>query len=360
MLKKITEIIFSNCPKMGNIKTIINEVAKTDLTVLIKGESGSGKELVAQDIHLSSLRRSKPFVRVNCAAIPANLLESELFGFEKGAFTGAHQKKPGKFEMAQGGTVLLNDIEEMELSVQPKLLQLLQDGSFSRLGGNTEVPVDVRVIVTTKNHLERSVTEGRFREDLFFRINVIHITLPPLRERIEQIVPLAQYFYEHYRKRYGKEVPPLSSELLSAFQAYSWPGNIRELENFVKRVVLLGEEESVLQFFDEKRLGERLVQENGRPTSSGIPSPGWIFNLREVGRRAVEKAEKELIEATLQKTRWNRKEAAKLLQVSYKALHYKMQRYRLNGGVAIEGNWDQNHREDKPLAAEEESGQRTD
>lgn len=330
MTKEILEIIYSNSPKMSRIKSIVDEVAKTNLTVLIKGESGSGKELVAQDIHLSSQRREKPFIRVNCAAIPASLLESELFGFEKGAFTGANQKKPGKFEIANGGTVLLNDIEEMDIAVQPKLLHLLQDGTFSRLGGDSEVPVDVRVIVTTKNHLEQSMAEGRFREDLFFRINVINITLPPLRERVEQIVPFAQYFFDRYRKRYGKEVVSLSSELLNAFQAYSWPGNIRELENFIKRVVLLGEETSLLQSLSEKIDGKKQQADDSKTSSE---QPQWVFNLKEVGKKAAEQAEKELIEATLQQTRWNRKEAAKLLRTSYKALHYKIQKYHLNGGL---------------------------
>jgi len=333
MTKEILEIIYSNSPKMSRIKSIVDEVAKTNLTVLIKGESGSGKELVAQDIHLSSQRREKPFIRVNCAAIPASLLESELFGFEKGAFTGANQKKPGKFEIANGGTVLLNDIEEMDIAVQPKLLHLLQDGSFSRLGGDSEVPVDVRVIVTTKNHLERSMAEGRFREDLFFRINVINLTLPPLRERIGQVVPLARYFFERYRKRYGKEVSPLSSELLEAFQAYPWPGNIRELENFVKRVVLLGEEKTLLQSLYEKIEGEKQVQGETDVSCKQPHAPRWVFNLKEVGKKAAEQAEKELIEATLQRTHWNRKEAAKLLRTSYKALHYKIQKYHLNNGL---------------------------
>lgn len=323
---------------MSKIKVIINEVARTDLTVLIKGESGSGKELVAHDIHRCSQRWGKPFFRVNCAAIPASLLESELFGFEKGAFTGAHQKKPGKFEIANGGTVLLNDIEEMDLSVQPKLLQLLQDGTFSRLGGDVEIPVDVRMIVTSKNHLEQSITEGRFREDLFFRINVINLEIPPLRERVEQIVPLAQYFFNRYRRRYGKEISSLSSELLNTFQAYHWPGNIRELENFVKRVVLLEDETSLLQSLCEKIEKQKQAHVDPHVSSKQTHPSRWVFNLKEVGKKAAEQAEKELIEATLQHTRWNRKEAAKLLRTSYKALHYKIQKYRLNGGILNQAN----------------------
>ncbi len=332
-MKEITEIIFSNCNKMATIKSIIDEVAKTDITVLIKGESGCGKELVARTIHNSSHRRTKPFVKVNCAAIPPNLLESELFGFEKGAFTGAHLKKPGKFEMANGGTILLNDIEEMDLSLQAKLLQVLQDGAFSRLGGNGELVIDTRVIVTTKNNIERSLAEGRFREDLFFRINVINLTIPPLRDRTEQIPLLSEYFFNLYKRKYGREVSPLSPKLIETFKSYSWPGNIRELENFIKRLVILGEEEMILQSLYEKMEGKERVQ-GAPPLFSSVAEPSRpIFNLKEVGKRAAELAERELIEATLQQTRWNRKEAAKLLRISYKALLYKVDRYGLESGL---------------------------
>ncbi|MGQ9637630.1 MAG: sigma-54 interaction domain-containing protein [Thermodesulfobacteriota bacterium] len=334
MMKEITEIIFSNCNKMATIKSIIDEVAKTDITVLIKGESGCGKELVARTIHNSSFRRAKPFVKVNCAAIPPDLLESELFGFEKGAFTGAHLKKPGKFEMANGGTILLNDIEEMDLSLQAKLLQVLQDGAFSRLGGDGELAIDTRVIVTTKNNIERSLAEGRFREDLFFRINVINLTIPPLRDRIEQIVPLSEYFFNLYKKKYGREVSPLSPKLIEIFKSYSWPGNIRELENFIKRIVILGEEEMVLQSLYEKKEVEEKLRGISPISSSNTESPTPLFNLKEVGKKAAELAERELIEATLQQTRWNRKEAARLLRISYKALLYKVDKYGLDNGLS--------------------------
>jgi transcriptional regulator with PAS, ATPase and Fis domain len=314
---------------MRGVKSVIDEIAQTDITVLIKGESGTGKDLVAQAVHQSSLRRDKPFIKVNCAAIPKSLLESELFGFEKGAFTGADMKKPGKFELANGGTILLNDIGEMDVSIQAKLLQVLQDGEFARLGGGDNVQVNTRIITTTQNHLEKSMMEGKFRQDLFFRINVMSITVPPLRERREQILPLSEYFFDVYKKKYEKTVPFLSPRTLNLFKEYDWPGNIRELENMIKRAVLFGEEEVLRE----------LLGGNGKDSEEGLHSdslPGRTLkgmervNLRQVGKKAAETAEKEVIEKTLNETHWNRKEAAKLLNVSYKALLYKIQKYRLD------------------------------
>lgn len=315
---------------MNKIKSIVDEIAKTDITVLIKGESGTGKELLAQAIHLNSQRKDKPFVKVNCAAIPKGLLESELFGFEKGAFTGAHLEKPGKFELANGGTILLNDIGEIDISIQAKLLQVLQDGMFSRLGGDGDVKVNTRVIATTKDHLEKTIMEGHFREDLFFRINVINITVPALRDRKEQILPLSQYYFNFYKKKYGREAPPFSSTMISVFKEYAWPGNIRELENMIKRIVLFGEEDTVLHGLSGKRLeGGNHLESDGNVLSD--PSAeNKSFNLKEVSKKAAEVAEKEIIQNTLQETHWNRKKAAKLLHVSYKALLYKIQKYRLD------------------------------
>ena len=315
---------------MNKIKAIVDEIAKTDITVLIKGESGTGKELLAQTIHLDSHRRDKPFVKVNCAAIPKGLLESELFGFEKGAFTGAHLEKPGKFELANGGTILLNDIGEIDISIQAKLLQVLQDGMFSRLGGDGDVMVNTRVIATTKDQLEKTMMEGHFREDLFFRINVINITVPPLRDRKEQILPLSQYYFNYYKEKYGREAPSISSMTISAFKEYPWPGNIRELENMIKRIVLFGEEDTVLHSLSGKGVDNNSHIESDKDLP---PDPGTedkSFNLKEVGRKAAEEAEKEIIQNTLQETHWNRKKAAKLLRVSYKALLYKIQKYHLD------------------------------
>ncbi len=330
VMKDIFQIIFTNNSKMNKIKTIVDEIAKTDITVLINGESGTGKELLAQGIHLNSYRKEKPFVKVNCAAIPRGLLESELFGFEKGAFTGAHIKKPGKFELANGGTIMLNDIGEMDISIQAKLLQVLQDGMFSRLGGDGDLKVDTRVIATTKEHLEKTMMEGGFREDLFFRINVINITVPPLRDRREQILPLSQYFLNIYTKKYGKEVQPFSSKVINVFKEYPWPGNIRELENVIKRIVIFGDGDAVLKNISGKELDEGIHPESNENSSPDPPKEKKSFNLKDVGKRAAEVAEKEIIQNTLQETHWNRKEAAKLLRVSYKALLYKIQKYHLD------------------------------
>jgi len=329
-MKDIFQIIFANNSKMNKIKAIIDEIAKTDITVLIKGESGTGKELIAHSIHLNSHRKEKPFVKVNCAAIPRGLLESELFGFEKGAFTGAHIKKPGKFELANGGTILLSDIGEMDISIQAKLLQVLQDGMFSRLGGDGDLKVDTRVIVTTKDHLEKTMMEGHFREDLFFRINVINITIPPLRDRKEQILPLSQYYLDVYKNKYGKGVSPFSPKVIHAFKEYTWPGNIRELENMIKRIVIFGEKETVLKNIFSKRLDDGMNPESYKNLSPSLPAGRGSFNLKDVGKKAAEVAEKEIIQSTLQETHWNRKQAAKLLRVSYKALLYKIQKYHLD------------------------------
>jgi len=326
----IYQIIFSNSSKMTEIKTIIDEIAKTDITVLIKGESGTGKGLLAKAIHLKSHRKDKPFVKVNCAAIPRGLLESELFGFERGAFTGAHLRKPGKFELANGGTILLNEIGEMDISIQAKLLQVLQDGMFSRLGGDGDVTVNTRVIATTKDQLEKSMREGKFREDLFFRINVVNITIPPLRNRKEQILPLSQYYFNFYKKKYGREAPPFSSVVVNAFKEHVWPGNIRELENMIKRIVLFGKEGMVLHSISSKRLDDGINHESYENLLPNPLAQNKSFNLKEVGKSAAEVAEKEIIQSILQETHWNRKQTAKLLRVSYKALLYKIQKYHLD------------------------------
>ena len=333
MMNDFSRVFYSNSPKMEKFKTLIRDVAKTDITVLIKGESGTGKELVAQSIHHNSPRSEKPLIKVNCATIPKGLLESELFGFEKGAFTGAYLRKPGKFELANEGTILLNDIGDMDFSVQAKLLQVLQDGEFSRLGGEQTISVNTRVVTTTKDHLEQSILDGQFREDLFYRINVMTLTLPPLRDRKEQILPFTHYFFSLYKEKYRRSTPALSAKSLKTLERYPWPGNVRELENLIKRIVLFGEEDEdqVIQNLICNQLGQGLEWDSlktGPPGAS--PREGEIINLKEVGKKAAEAAEKEVIRDTLQETHWNRKEAAKLLRVSYKALLYKIQKYRLD------------------------------
>lgn len=280
---------------------------------------------------MNSPRREKPFIKVNCAAIPSTLLESELFGFEKGAFTGAHMHKPGKFELASGGTILLNDIGEMDISLQPKLLQVLQNGEFSRLGGKKDISVNTRVIATTKDHLEKYMQEGKFREDLFFRINVVSITIPPLRERKGQILPLSLFFFNHYCAKYQKSTPWISTETMNSFKEYSWPGNIRELENMIKRIILFGEETALANW----RQNKSALDEANHLWSEDMLQNGFNglanYNLKKVKKEAVETAEKSLIQKTLAETHWNRKEAAQLLKISYKALLYKIQKYNLDG-----------------------------
>ncbi|MBM4337465.1 MAG: sigma-54-dependent Fis family transcriptional regulator, partial [Deltaproteobacteria bacterium] len=225
--------------KMRLVEEMIDRVADTDITVLIRGESGTGKELVARTLHARSSRARRAFVKVNCAALPAELLESELFGYERGAFTGASRRRLGKFELSHGGTIFLDEISEVHPGLQAKLLQVLQDGHFSRLGGEADISVDARVIAASNRNLETAVRECTFRADLFYRLNVVTIQLPPLRERKEEIPFLTDFFLERYAREYGRDPKPLPAELRDALSSYDWPGNIRELENLVKRVVVL-------------------------------------------------------------------------------------------------------------------------
>jgi len=312
--------------KMIAVREMIEQVADTDITVLIRGESGTGKEVVARTVFQLSGRRDRPFVKVNCAALPSELLESELFGFEKGAFTGAQKRKLGKFEFANHGTIFLDEISEMHPSLQAKLLQVLQDGEFSRLGGESDVKVDTRIIAATNRNLEQAVADGSFREDLFYRLNVVTVQLPPLRERRDAIPLLVDFFLQKYNEQYKKQQPPPSAETLDRMVDYHWPGNVRELENMVKRMVVLGAESVVAgelegreppspaeasSGFDLDALGSEFVNGDG-------------IDLKAVSKRAAQIAEKRVIEKVLHQTRWNRKEAAERLQISYKALLYKM------------------------------------
>jgi two-component system response regulator AtoC len=311
-------------PAMQRVKALLEQVADTDVTVLIQGESGSGKEVVARTLHAVSARAHERFVKVNCAALPEDLLESELFGYEKGAFTGAGARKQGKFEQAHGGTIFLDEIGEMSPGLQAKLLQVLQDGRFSRLGGNLEIAVDVRVVCATNRKLDAMVREGTFRKDLFFRLNVVTVTLPPLRERREEIPTLVANFLRSVAARYRKPLPRLSDRLMRAFERYSFPGNVRELENMMKRIIVLGSESQIL---DEVLRADR----SGRPPGSSllrlieeIEATAGQIPLREVGRRAAQEAERETIDRVLHHTQWNRKQAARLLGVSYKTLLQKI------------------------------------
>jgi two-component system, NtrC family, response regulator AtoC len=328
-------MLFGTSPKMMEVKMTIEQVADTTATVLIRGESGTGKEVVARMIYSESSRRDKPFVKVNCAAIPYELLESELFGYEPGAFTGATRQRLGKFEQANGGTIFLDEISEMHPALQAKLLHVLQDNAFSRLGGKRDVQVDVRVMAATNKQLERAVEEGVFREDLFYRLNVVTIHIPPLRERREEIPVFLEYFISKYSEYYGKKPPVFSEQAMARMMDYAWPGNIRELENLVKRYVIVGNEAQIIR---ELSTHKPIVSSVGAPAAiaavPGVaeiaPSPNGnavepeMPSLLEIGRRAAMLAEREAIERVMTQTKWNRRQAAKILKISYKALLNKL------------------------------------
>jgi two-component system response regulator AtoC len=340
------DTLFGDSPRMREVTELIERAASTDVTVLIRGESGTGKELVARALYRASARRDRPFVKVNCAALPSELLESELFGFERGAFTGAIHQKPGKFEFANKGTMFLDEIGDMSFPLQAKLLQVLQDGEFTRLGGKQDVRVDVRIIAATNRDLTRAVADGQFRDDLFFRLNVVSIDLPPLRERRDEIPILTEHFLRRYSDEYGRPYADVSPETKRLFMEYAWPGNVRELQNLVRRAVVLGTEAAVRK---EIGLGFTVAARRTMPqpgpsidiTSASVmpaapappppaaPSPETApidghTSLKDISRIAAREAERVLILRMLQQTRWNRKEAAQILGISYKALLYKI------------------------------------
>jgi len=352
-------MLFGHSERMAEVQDLIERVADTDVTVLIRGESGTGKELVARALCASSLRRDKPFVKVNCAALPTELLESELFGFERGAFTGAIQHKPGKFEFANHGTMFLDEIGDMSVALQAKLLQVLQDGEFSRLGGKSDIHVDVRVVAATNKDLEQAVADGQFREDLFFRLNVVCINMPPLRERREEIPVLSDYFLKKYSVQYNKQYSELSQETMNLLTEYDWPGNIRELENLIKRTVVLASEVPIRKemmhgiAMAAHRMQSAIASRQASvapphalaalgaaagsgpssrshagpltPTEiAGAAADAGNYSLKDISRTAAREAERELIFRMLQQTHWNRKETAEILGISYKALLYKI------------------------------------
>ena len=312
-------------PQMLKIRQQILQIAPVDVPVFISGESGVGKEVVARMIHIRSTRRQQPFIKVNCAALPGELLESELFGFEQGAFTGAVRAKPGKFELANHGTMFLDEIAEMSPHLQAKLLHVLQDGQFSRLGARSVVNVDVRVLAATNMDVKEAMRSGRFREDLYYRLNVLSIHIPPLRERTEEIPLLFRHFLVKYSEKYQKPAPDPSKHLLEAALRYAWPGNLRELENFVKRYVILeddpGSFRELLEMTGQQRVAPR--EEVPVPKEQG---------LKALVRSLKDEAETEAIADALEKTNWCRKDAARMLGISYKALLYKMRQFNLDSG----------------------------
>jgi DNA-binding NtrC family response regulator len=368
-------------PAMRRVDELIDRIADADVPVLITGESGVGKDVVARQIHARSARAAKIFVKINCAALPGELLESELFGHERGSFTGAQRTKPGQFELADGGTLFLDEIGEMPVSMQAKLLQALQDGEFYRVGGQRKIKVDTRVIVATNVDLEKAIERGAFREDLYYRLNVVQVAIPPLRERPEDIPMLLDHFVEKYGKRYGRQLDELPAELIVRFRQYDFPGNIRELENLVRRLMVLRDPRYVLSELKEKTAG---LAPTGTPPAgvaapptppSGsftpVPSPvllspfnspsplpppvippppqyrsataiadaagsqvaaaavedDYRIDLKDLGRKAAHAAEREAIIIMLGHTGGNKREAAERLGISYKAVLYKIREF---------------------------------
>ena len=308
-------IVFGQSEAMQALRTRLARLAGANVPVLIQGESGTGKDIIARMIHALSPWKSGPFVKVNCPAIPGTLLESELFGYEKGAFTGAYGTKPGRVEMAHRGTLFLDEISELDLALQSKLLQLLQDGQFCRIGAQEDKRVEVRIVCATNRQLDAEIEAGSFRQDLFYRINVVNLQLPPLRERRSDIEGLVHYFLEYYNRKYNCRARALSTDLMNVLQKYHWPGNIRELENLIKRYVILGSEDVISsdlvgrtehQFFDPE-----------------INLDGPI-SLKKLTRQATRELERKVILKVLQAHHWNRKQAARALSISYRALLYKI------------------------------------
>src|ERR1700732_400307 len=307
-------IVFGGTEAMRACPHRRGKLAGANVPVLIQGESGTGKDIIARMIHANSPWKTGPWVKVNCPAIPGTLLESELFGYEKGAFTGAYGTKPGRVEMAHRGTLFLDEISELDLGLQSKLLQLLQDGQFCRIGAQEDKKVEVRVVCATNRKLEVEIENGTFRQDLFYRINVVNLQMPPLRERRGDIEDLVVYFLEYYNRKYNCRAKSLSNELMNSLSKYHWPGNVRELENLIKRYVILGNEDVITT---DLVAGER---EYFNPDIN-LDGP---ISLKKLTRQATRELERKVILKVLHNHHWNRKQAAKTLNISYRALLYKI------------------------------------
>ncbi|MFZ2949392.1 MAG: sigma-54 dependent transcriptional regulator [Desulfuromonadaceae bacterium] len=311
--------IIGDSKQVKYLMEVLEKVARSEAsTVLVQGESGTGKELVAKWIHYSSNRAEKPFIAINCAAVPATLLESELFGHEKGAFTDAKATKKGLFELADGGTVFLDEIGDMEMGMQAKLLRFLEDRSFRRIGGSRVFTVDVRIISATNKDLQNSIEEKTFRNDLYYRLQVIPIFLPSLRERKEDIIPLATHFISLYNKDFNKKVQGIASMAERVMTSYSWPGNIRELKNVIERAIILGNDETLLLEHLPLEIVAKASPQNGAPSSSFLLPPEGID---------IEEVEKELIRQALEITEWNQSKAAKKLNLGIDAFRYRMKKF---------------------------------
>ncbi len=307
-------IVFGRTEGMRAVRERLTKLAGANVPVLIQGESGTGKDIIARMIHAASPWRTGPWVKVNCPAIPGTLLESELFGYERGAFTGAYGMKPGRVEMAHRGTLFLDEISELDMALQSKLLQLLQDGQFCRIGAQEDKKVEVRVVCATNRKLEQEIENGTFRSDLFYRINVVNLHLPALRERASDIPDLVSYFLEYHNRKYNCRAKPLSGELMAVLAKYHWPGNIRELENLVKRYVILGNEDVIASDLSPRAPDFFNAEIN-------LDGP---ISLKKMTRQAVRELERKVILKVLQNHHWNRKQSAKTLGISYRALLYKI------------------------------------
>jgi two-component system response regulator AtoC len=329
---KARAAIIGDSPQIQEVYKIIDKVADTPSTVLITGESGTGKELIATALHGASSRRDKPFIKINCAAIPATLLESELFGYERGAFTGAVTSKPGRFELADEGTLFLDEIGEIPVEMQVKLLRALQEGEFERVGGIKTTRVDVRLVAATNRDLQAEIEAGRFRKDLYYRLAVVPITLPALRERRSDVPMLARHFLDKYNKRLNKKIEGIADDALALLQAYAWPGNIRELENLIERVLLFADGPLITaRDLPEPVRGGAGVQAGAvsAPSSPAMEVPTGEVGLKDIVRMKAAELERDLIVKKLEETGGNVTRAARLLQISRKSLQTKMKEFGL-------------------------------
>ena len=311
-------------PQMRRLRAQVEQVAAVNVPVLLLGESGTGKEIMARLIHKLSPRSRRTFLKVNCAALPAELLESELFGYEVGAFTGANKPKPGKFEICDKGTILLDEIGEMPVSMQAKLLHVLQDQQFSRLGSRSVVRVDVRILAATNINIPQALAAKKLRQDLYYRLNTLSVTLPPLRERREEIPSMIRHFMARFAARYARTPVPLSSRLVEACLQHPWPGNLRELENFVKRFLILGDEKLAIAELETQDEATPLA-----PPAVALAAEKPA-DLKALVRNLKDEAEVQAIRRALEQTNWNRKKAAANLNISYKALLYKIRQFGLD------------------------------
>jgi two-component system response regulator AtoC len=322
----VTSAFVGSNPRMREIQALAGQIGWSEAPVLVQGETGSGKEVIAREFHARSPRAKKLFLKLNCAALPSELVESELFGYERGAFTGAFQKKAGMFEMADGGTILLDEIGDMDVRLQAKLLQVLQDHQFQRIGGKDIVKVDVRIMAATHRDLDKAIADRTFREDLYYRLNVINIQIPPLRERSQDILPLAEYLMKRHTP--SGPLPVISPDLKRTMLNYHWPGNVRELENMVRKLLILGNADLIARELQAKTT-KRTLSAVTKPENGARPvvvEPVNESPILEQVTKAKQQAETDAILAALNATRWNRKQAAAMLKVDYKALLYKMKK----------------------------------